>query len=591
MSNPLKKQVSRRDFLKAAGTGAGAIIAMGGVGGVLSGCASGPGASPTPGTWNFTADVVVVGTGAAASAAAVTAREAGSSVVMLEKATATGGTSAKSGGGYWIPNNSFLRAAGTQDTKDDCMRFLARGNYPVQYNPDDARLGLPQREYELLSAFYDNASKAVEHLAQLGALLSQSSPVPNPDYLDHVPENKVLRGRSLNPQRPAGTPGGQEMMRQLKAWIDSHNIQVFTGHRAHQIYLNAQGQAVGVAARDGSGATVNVKANKAVVFGSGGFTHNPDLVLHYQRGPLFGGCAVPTCTGDFVYLAQAVGAQLGHMNNAWNSEIVLEQALESSSVPNNVWQPTGDSMVLVNRFGNRVVNEKRNYNDRTKAHYYWDPVDQEYPNLILMMVYDQRTSELFAGPTSYPIPAPGASAAYVISGQTLQELGQNIRARIEQLSARLGIFRIADSFEGNLEATIDRFNGFANGGVDPDFRRGEHPYDIEWHRNVFSLPRTDTQWPANDKPNVTMYPFQSQGPYYCILLAPGTLDTNGGPRINALAQVLDAKDNPIPGLYGAGNCISAPMPYYVAGGATLGPALTFGYIAGLNAASEPVKQA
>jgi 3-oxosteroid 1-dehydrogenase len=583
-----ERGISRRDFIKAAGMGAGAVVALSGVGGILSSCTSTATPSTLPAKWDYTADVVVVGSGSAASAAAVTARDGGASVIMLEKAAATGGTSAKSGGGYWIPNNSFLRAAGIQDTKEDCMRFLARGNYPVQYNPNDSLLGLPQREYDLLSAFYDNASKAIEHLAQLGALVSQSPPVPNPDYLDHVPENKVLRGRSLNPQRPAGTAGGQEMMKQLKAWIDSHNIQVLTSHRAQQIFLNAQGQVVGVQAL-ANGATVNVRANKAVVFGSGGFTHNPELVLNFHRGPLFGGCAVPTCTGDFVNMAQAVGAQLGHMNNGWNAEIVLEQALQSSSVPNNVWQPTGDSMILVNRYGLRVCNEKRDYNDRTKAHFYWDPAEQEYPNLIMAMIYDQRTSELFAGPTSYPIPAPGATAPYVIVGQNLGELAQNIKARVNQLSPRLGIFKIADNFEMNLEAAISRFNGFANKGADDDFHRGNFPYDVEWHKNVFSLPRTGTQWPANDKPNITMYPFQPQGPYYCVLLAPGTLDTNGGPKTNALAQVLDTKDNPIPGLYGAGNCIAAPMPYYVAGGATLGPALAFGYIAGLNAVKEPVK--
>jgi 3-oxosteroid 1-dehydrogenase len=587
MSNPLDNHVSRRDFLKAAGLGAGTVIALSGISGILSSCTSATAPSSLPTKWDYTADVVVIGSGAAASSAAVTARDGGASVIMLEKAATTGGTSYKSGGGYWIPNNSFLRTAGIQDTKEDCMRFLARGNYPVQYNPNDSHLGVPQREYDLLSAFYDNASKAVEHLAQLGALVSQQG--QNVDYLDHTPENKVLHGRSLSPQRPAGTAGGQELIRQLKVWIDSNNIQVLTGHRAQQIYLNAQGQVVGVQAL-ANGATVNVRANKAFVFGSGGFTHNPELVLNYHRGPLFGGCAVPTCTGDFVLMAQAIGAQLGHMNNSWNAEIVLEQALESSSVPNNVWQPTGDSMVLVNRYGNRVVDEKRDYNDRTKAHFYWDPVEQEYPNLILMMVYDQRTSELFAGPASYPIPASGATAPYVISGQTLQELAQNIKVRINQLSARLGIFRIADNFQTNLEATITRFNEFANKGVDEDFNRGKYPYDVEWHKSIFSIPRTGTQWLANDKPNITMYPFQSKGSYYCVLLAPGTLDTNGGPKTNVLAQVLDTKDNPIPGLYGAGNCIAAPVPYYVAGGATLGPALTFGYIAGLNSATEPVKQ-
>jgi succinate dehydrogenase/fumarate reductase flavoprotein subunit len=93
----------------------------------------------------------------------------------------------------------------------------------------------------------------------------------------------------------------------------------------------------------------------------------------------------------------------------------------------------------------------------------------------------------------------------------------------------------------------------------------------------------------NDKSNITMYPFQDQGPYFCYLVAGGTLDTNGGPKVNEKCQVVDTKDNPIAGLYAAGNCSAVFMPNYIAGGSTLGNALTMGYVAGMNAAKEPVK--
>jgi succinate dehydrogenase/fumarate reductase flavoprotein subunit len=87
-----------------------------------------------------------------------------------------------------------------------------------------------------------------------------------------------------------------------------------------------------------------------------------------------------------------------------------------------------------------------------------------------------------------------------------------------------------------------------------------------------------------------MYPFAASGPYHAILIGGGTLDTKGGPKINAKSQVIDTREKPIPGLYGAGNCIASPaaQAYWSAGG-TLGPAITFGYIAGLNASLEPVK--
>jgi len=571
--------ISRRDFIKSAGAGAIALSALGAAG-TLASCSSG-----TSIKWDMTADVVVAGSGAAASAAASVAQAQGASVIMLEKSAAAGGTTMKSGGEIWIPNNFALKAAGTADPRTDCLNFMARGNYPWLYNPNDPQFGLPAHEYNNLAAFYDNAAPAVDYMMRIGAINYVQAPTSFVDYLDHAPQNKVPAGRGLSPVGGAGA----QLITQFQAYIKAHNINLLMSHRVQQIYLNDTKEVIGVQALDSSSITpksVNVRARKAVIFGTGGFSHNKELVLQFQKGPTYGGCAVITNEGDFVYMAQAIGAQLSNMNGAWNAQIPLEPALVSESTPNDIWQDPGDSMILVNKYGVRVTDEKRTYNDRTKIHFYWDPVEQEYPNQIMLLVYDQRSADLMAG--NYPYPGPNDDKSLVISGQTFQELGVNIRARITSLQARLGIYSIADSFETNLAATVAKFNQSANSGVDTDFKRGLYPYDTSWYL-AFSTPKTGTQWPANDKPNITMYPFQPHGPYYCILIAGGMLDTNGGPKINEKAQILDTKETPIPGLYGAGNCIAPLMPYYIAAGATIGNALTSGYIAGMNAAKEPVK--
>jgi len=537
--------------------------------------------------------VIVIGSGAAAHSAAITVRSHGAEVIMVEKASLYGGTTLRSGGGFWIPNNRFQREKGIEDKKEDAIRYMARYPFPQLYNPEDSHLGLPENEYNLITTYYDTAWQMVDYLWDIGALKSIQeinwTGKPQVDYMDHLPENKGIRGRVLYSVGADGKMAyGGELVRQLKKWVDGHGIPLMLNHRVTRIIRNEGGEVVGVEAETKDNQSIRFRAKKAVVFGCGGFTHNPNLMLHFQRGPHFGGCAVPSNTGDFVLMAGAIGAQLGNMAGAFRAEIVLEQALSNPGGSHNVFYIMGDSILEVNRYGLRIMDEKRNYNDRTMVHFVWDPVRAEWTNMLVFMIYDQRTATLWQG--FPPLPVQGIPAPYIISGSTLDELAKNIDERLVKLSSKTGGFQLDSRFTDNLKRTVARFNDFAWTGIDDDFKRGEFDYDREWTTFPPTIP--GVQWPPPNSKNYTMYPLSEEGPYYAIILGAGTLDTNGGPIINPKAQVLNTDGKPIPGLYGAGNCIASPTANaYWGAGSTIGPAMTYGYIAGLNATEEPVKDA
>ncbi len=580
-SRPVESRVSRRAFLKAAGSGT-LLTAT-----TAASVTFQESTAYAQRRWDREVDVVVVGSGAAASTAALFAHAGRASVLMVEKAAIYGGTTRKSGAGYWIPNNYLMREKGLTDPREDCIRYMARTAYPTLFNPNDRHLGLPENEFGLLSAFYDNAAPTVETLRTIGVLDRHVLWINDagelwPDYYAHLPENKAPRGRTMFPAHPDGTRGNGILFTDLlRAAVDSRKIPVLLEHRASRLVVNARGETIGLEATSRDGRPVTIRARKAVVFGSGGFTANPELCLNFLRGPIFGGCTVPTGEGDFVQIGSAAGAKLANMGHAWWWPVILEQALQFRSTPSGISQPPGDSMIMVNRLGRRVVNEKIQYNERTQAHFAWDPHTCSYPNLILFMIYDQFTRERF-GETSGVVVRPGLSAPYVLSGQTLDELAVAIDKRLEEIADRTGNCRLGQDFVVNLKESIARFNKLAESGADLDFHRGETPIEIA----NFGPRRA-----GNDKPNMMMYPIRATGPYYAVMTAAGTLDTKGGPKINAKAQVLDMKDQPIPGLYGAGNCIASPAGQtYWAGGGTLGPAITFGGLAGKHAALEPQKE-
>ncbi len=581
-------QVSRRAVIAGVGTA--------GVAGMLPIAA--PAAEAV--TWTHSADIVCVGSGAAALSAAITALGNGDSVIVVEKMPILGGTTTKSGGVAWIPNNFLLREKGIADPKAECMRYMARFSDPERYQPNSPTLGLGADSYALIEAFYDNAAPAVDRLRALGAYRACAFTVASwlanpevaqlvqssPDYFDHDPDNKVSSGRMLGAQREDGGAGtGSELIAQFEDFLTGKNVPILRSHKVERLILDKGGRVIGVAATH-EGKTVTVKAKKAVIFGTGGYAHNPEFVRLYQQCNIYGSCASSASQGDFIRIGGQVGAKLGHLGGAWRTQVVVEEALLGKPLAVCAFVLPGDSKLLVNKYGRRVVNEARDYNDRTRVHFTYNPTQEEFPNHFLFMVFDQRTLDLFGG--DYPLPAKGTPSPYVISGDTLAALSANIGARLTQIAAKSGNLALAPDFSDALAKTVDQFNLIAKSGKDPDFHRGDQAYDREWFY-LFSTPTDFANWQKDHLPNHTMYPLSANGPYHAIILAAGALDTNGGPVINAKGQVVGYDGRPIAGLYGAGNCIASPTrDGYYGGGGTIGPALTFGYIAATNAHNETV---
>lgn len=562
-----------------------------------------------PVDWDRTTDVVVVGSGASGMVAAISAAESGAAVLVLEKGDSWGGTSRKGEGGWWVPNNRYMRELGIADPREDFLRFYARTSRPDRYNPEDPLLGLSQWEFDLQAGFYDNASTVFERLEEIGAIAGFHL-AEFPDYMCHLPEDVSKRGHLTIPCLPSGEPGtGEELVRRLKAACDDRSVDIALRQRVSGIVVDDAGAVTGVEVTTPSGSQL-VGAQRGVVFASGGFTHNAELRANLST-PAFGGGACSTNEGDFVPLAAELGAAMRNMGNAWMSPIVLERALRSDPELKCAFITVGDSILLVNRYGRRGLDEKMVYNERGFSMGQWDGVNCEYSNLLMFPIWDQRCQDRFAGGQwdDGTIPAAGQDDSHVVRGQTLDELATALRARVDSIAAHTGGVRLADDFAERLRETVTRYNGFARAGVDEDFHRGETPIEQFFHaataaaagtqaretgeQTVFASRDQESAAPApaaaadEAVPNPTMYPLAGSGPYYAAIHAPGTLDTKGGPVTDPDGRVLREDGSAIDGLYAVGNCAaSASARGYLGPGITIGPLVTFGWLAGAHAAAR-----
>ncbi len=527
-------------------------------------------------------DVVVVGSGAAALSAAAGALGAGATVAVLEKAPVHGGTTACSGGVAHVYANPMMASAGIDDPRDEALAYMARVAHPGAYDPEAPGLGLLPDRYELLATYYRRGAEVLDRLDRLGAVRMVAPWMAwdgqmFPDYSAEFEENRAPRGRGVQAVAPGGGAGnGGELVRQLVAFAAARGTEVRTSHRVVDVVLEA-GAVRGVVVDDGQACRV-VRARGGVVFGSGGFAHSPELRERFLLAPVAGGSGVPSNTGDLVPLAVRAGALLGPMHHGWWDQQVLEAVDDYANSVCDVWSVPGDGMLMVNRFGVRVVDEKREYESRGRAHHVYQ--GDEYPNRVLWMVYDERTARVYGG--RYPIPAAGAVADHVVSGTGVEGLAAALDDRLRDrarapMPPGIAPVALAPGFATTLAATVRRFNAMAEAGRDDEFGRGTKAVEAAFH---------GPPAPDNGLANPLLHPLDTGGRLFAIALVGTTFDTNAGPRVGTEGQIL-GPDGPVPGLYGAGNCVDAVFGEgYPGGGSTIGPGLVFGHLAGAHAAAR-----
>jgi 3-oxosteroid 1-dehydrogenase len=538
-------------------------------------------------------DIVVVGSGAAGMTAALTAAHLGRSAVVLEKADRYGGSTARSGGGIWIPGNAVLNRAGIRDTPALAASYLAFVTGPdVPAASRDAFLENGPAMLDLVLArtpvrmawvpgyadYYPEApggvaaGRSLEPVPFNGRRLGPDLAALNPPYLP-IPDGVAVtqadyRWLTLGPRHPramlagAKVAGrlarrrilghrmltlGQALAAGLRAGLASANVPVWLSTPLTSLVVADDGRVSGVRVlRDGS--PVVVRARLGVVLACGGFERNASMRAQYQQQPIGTSWTTGAVenTGDGILAGQSAGAAVGLMDDAWwGPSIPLPGGpyfcLAERSLP---------GCVLVNGAGQRFANESAPYVDAVHAMY--DGGGSGEPYVPAWLVFDQRYRDtyVFAGrPPGRALPKRWYAGEAVFRSDSLGSLAE------------------ATGIDGaGLAKTVARFNEFAASGRDPDFQRGDSAYD-----RYYGDPRC--------RPNPNLAPLV-KAPYYAVKIVPGDLGTKGGLRTDERARVLRPDESVIPGLYAAGNVSASVMGHSYAGaGATIGPAMTFGYIA------------
>jgi succinate dehydrogenase/fumarate reductase flavoprotein subunit len=533
-----RKGLSRRDFIKTTAIGAGFLAGLE---------AKDAKAKDTPlvDHWDKEADVVIVGYGGAGAVAAINAHDAGAKVLVLEKAPVEGGGSTRMSGGqsaYIEPKD----AAGAAE-------YLYTGSFGT--TPKD-----------VCQAWAEEIANNADWLTKMGIKWMDMKPPagggsrPSRKVADfpNFPGADTLKSLII-------TGGGPAFFKAVNQHLKNRGIEILFDTPGTDLIQNPTTKEILGVKANSKGQDKYIKARKAVVLCTGGFDFNEEMVNNYLRPIPIKFTGWRYNTGDGVKMAQAVGADLWHMNALCSAgQAFVSPASEIA------WMYTraqGDNFIWVNRYGKRFACESPAWFDHRASMGYtiWDWSDTQkdagYPCIPFYLIFDEKTR--LAGPigggsgsmgvASIPAELGGISETWSKDNSREIQLGWVKKGNtIRDLAVAIG----DDIDPARLEDSVTRWNGFCATGKDLDFARSEKLAPI------------------------------ATPPFYGVKLYPGGFNTLGGPRKNGKAQVLDVKNNPIPRLYTAGALGSTEGHIYCVVGYNWAELQAFGRIAGRNAAAE-----